>query len=265
MAASALSRLDEYLFDKAGTSISLLYRDLVEYLQSQTSSPNFVLHVITPTVRLVSGRALEDLTGLEMILVMRNPNNLAVPGGNIPLVDRLFRLSGATSRLSDAVQSITRGEKRKYKIVTKHMEPDHEAQEYDVVVITASFHSSGVDLSGLSIQSHRNLPPYVQNHITHAVIPERIAPSFFNLRSALPNDILTAPSFDSSGLGILGIEHLGYPLHFNEYLPQGHICDEYHEGHWYKILSTQELSDNTIFDLMGKDSTTFDENHIKPH
>ncbi|KAF8867006.1 hypothetical protein BDZ45DRAFT_449 [Acephala macrosclerotiorum] len=89
------------------------------YLKSLGLSEKFINEVVEPTVRAKFGLEMEEVSGLEALLAIRDlvRRKVQVEGGNRRLVDRLIMLSDARVAFGKRVMRIERGERKRWRVV----------------------------------------------------------------------------------------------------------------------------------------------------
>ncbi|KAI7166013.1 hypothetical protein KC343_g11817 [Hortaea werneckii] len=228
-----------------------------DYLDSVNISREFQEEIVRPCVRVRLGRGLEDVHGLPALIAAGSSSTTMVDGGNIRLVERMIKLSGAHLSLSSEVIAIGRGQERRYRLTVRHSSEDSkeiEYVEYDSVVLAAPLRLLKIDLSGLSLSpntaSTATTHP-IEAHITHFISQFRFDANFSNpsLKISITNDDILTSSSPPGAVNILKVQ--ASEVTYNPGCPPDNICDCYGCESLYRIHSHRALDDAELVRLLG--------------
>lgn len=221
------------------------------YLRSISVTPRFQSDFVEPCTRASFSQNPADVRGFVSLMAAGASKATSVYGGNVHLIERMIRLSNAELRLNSRVTKISPGRHRRYRLSIAEKNESADA-EFNAVVLAAPLQSSQVDLGDLGLGSIASrLPPYVETHVTHFIIPAAIDPGFFGpfLNASIPADLLTATT-DSHDPDILTLSR------FDCFCLRG--CepgDESAQGNWvnlYRVVSRHVMEDSDLVRMIGR-------------
>ncbi|KAL9622773.1 MAG: hypothetical protein Q9160_002892 [Pyrenula sp. 1 TL-2023] len=235
-----------------------------EVLERAKIGQKFSTEIIQSSTRVNYGQNLGVIHGLETMVCMATDGAMAIDGGNWQIFDHMIRASGAHLRLNTTVSSIDRHEDGHYTLTYQHSAPEKdtsaaETDDFDVIVLTAPYHSSGLD--GSIKPSLINPPdkiPYVTLHVTLLTSPHKLSPKYFNARSAdeVPEMVITTlPTGMDTGLDR---DHAVGPSVFWSVstlatVPRVDKSGQVTTHYLYKIFSPDPANSTLVSQLLGFD------------
>lgn len=193
----------------------------------------------------------DDLNELNSILGLATSQNLvSVDGGNLRLIDRLIKLSGAQLLLNAKVESLTATPANAGSWKVKYVQSGKsEENVFDKVIIAAPF-----SLASITIQPKTTNVPLVEftdTVVTHFTSKRSINAAYFNTTVPVPQEILTSTIATNTG------DRASVPF-FNFRLIDNNI-QRFSRGrptgdteNLYKLVSSEPLSDNQIEALLDQ-------------
>ena len=186
-----------------------------------------------------------DFNMLELYLGYEDENPTFVEGGNIRVIERLLKLSGATIKTNTEVRKIEQldadsGERR---IQLSFSGRDSKQEQFDDVIIATS-----LDRSNLTFMPDvSELPGLRQDYrdsvVTLFTTAARLNPAFFNWTDTMPQNILTTEKCIDGSCDRPPFFSLTF---LKEVFSPANDVEESRLENLYKIVSTEEIPDTSI-------------------
>ena len=179
----------------------------------------------------------DQLNGVDAVLGLSTENGLvSVSGGNLRLIDRLTKLSGAHLELGATVKKLKQNTNGNWTL-NFVQENVLKSLEFDAVILAAPFGLSNITFEPAlqpDMTEGLNLS-YIDTYVTHFTTRSRLNASFFNLSGPAPQNILTTKNPGSAPFFDL--------IQINEALrnPENRRLERL-----YKIVSEQQISDDQL-------------------
>lgn len=225
---------------------STLFQRADVYLNRTGINQRFLQEIIEPQSRQ-TGRNLEELSALDLLLSARNSEKLKVRTGFSQLIKQLLRRSDADVRPSTSVRSIGPGLEKRYRLILQSASGISN-EEFDVAILAAPLSVLNINFGELQLPPNFARTSSVQKYITHVALQEDSTPNFFNL-TKVTEDIMTV---SDSNLPIYDIRYVGGKCHRYHFAPSDRIdhdvCDR---ENVYRILSPALLSNDTVAKILS--------------
>lgn len=184
---------------------------------------------------------------LELYLGYEDELPTFVEGGNLRIIGRLLKLSGASISVNAEVKKISQVDPvtfpPKYELTIKSVPTGKTSiEEFDSVVIATSLDRGNITFE----PAIRDLPGLEQSYkdsvVTLFTTASRLNPEFFNWTGSMPQNILTTRPEDDDDQ-----RPSFFSLTFlREVLSPGNDVQEPKIEHLYKLVSREEIPDTTI-------------------
>ncbi|GAA5837448.1 hypothetical protein JCM3766R1_000446 [Sporobolomyces carnicolor] len=161
-----------------------------EFFDSEGISRRFVDELVSSATQVNYGTSVESIHALGALVSLAATGAQSVEGGNRRIFDQFAARSRADIRLNTRVEEIVRLDDGKWVVKT---ESGQNGGVFDVVILAAPFHESGISIPQLPLDSIPPPQPFVNLHVT-LVLTNASAPlaSYFSSRSS--SSVLTTTS-----------------------------------------------------------------------
>ena len=183
----------------------------------------------------------DELNELNSVLGLSSETGLSsVDGGNLRLVDRLIKLSGAQLLLRSKVTAIEL-DHEKHWIITAAVDGSEKGIAFDKVIIAAP-----LSLANISVSPNITAPliDFVDTVVTHFTSKQSILGSRFDSTSPVPQTILSSATATEAG-NKAELPFFSFRLLDNDIVPINRTISTVREN-LYKIVSRDMLSDEEI-------------------
>lgn len=183
----------------------------------------------------------DELNELNSVLGLSSETGLSsVDGGNLRLVDRLIKLSGAQLLLGSKVTAVELDHQKHWNI-TAAVDGRVKGIAFDKVIIAAP-----LSLANISVSPEITAPliDFTDTIVTHFTSKQSIRPVRFNSTSPVPQTILSSATATEAG-NKAELPFFSFRLLDNNIVPTNRTVSTAGEN-WYKIVSSDMLSDSEI-------------------
>ena len=206
---------------------------------------------------------LGRVRALSALFSIRQSKKTSIEGGNIRLVNRLIKLSGAELRVNSTVIAIEPGLHRRYRVsATNNITPypsNIDSREYDAVIIAAPLYESGKALFkslGLDPTKLRSVSnsQFMDLHVTFFTSLSAVPPQVFNLPGniSMPDDLVFTNG-SLNGLGLIRVTR-GEICYWYGCYP-GDECDTCEMEFVYGVILQRPLDLNRTVNLLGHNAS----------
>ncbi|KAJ9640888.1 hypothetical protein H2199_005556 [Coniosporium tulheliwenetii] len=157
---------------------------------TQSGNSLFLQEVIDAGIRERFFGNVDELNGLDAILGFSGDTLSEVVGGNLRLVDRLIKLSGADLRLSTTVAKLIKQPQGVWRLYFSTPTVS-DSMDFDAVVIAAPLSTSDLAFEPEVSSRPGLLLPYVDSFVTHFTTTSNLSSTYFNVDGPVPQSILT--------------------------------------------------------------------------
>lgn len=202
------------------------------------------------------------MSGLAAVTAFDDGGDMTVQGGHWSLFETMIDRSNVDLRLNTAVFGLRRMDWGGWVVASQPAHGDNDPEdgdytEFDSVILTAPWQSSGLDIKGEPLE---NLPvnrEYAGLHITLFKSPRMMSGGYFHYNGEIPETLLTTlrdfefqdmnSKTGAEGVGSVGFYEIKSVKRSDRVDMMGVVITEW----LYKLVSPAKIEDSTIKAMLG--------------
>lgn len=209
---------------------------------TQYGNSLFLQEVIDAGIRERFFGNVDQLNGLDAILGFSGDTLSEIVGGNLRLVDRLIKLSGADLRLSTTVAKIRKQSQGVWRLYFSTPTVS-DSMDFEAVVIAAPLSTSDLAFEPELGSRPGLLLPYVDSFVTHFTTTSNLSSTYFKADGPVPQNILTTGIGTDHSLPFFQLRLVG------RYSNPKTVETE----NLYKLVSEQPITDDELGEYLELD------------